>query len=69
MYTISVFKTVSDESVQTIHACQIGRGKLPTKIKTVKSGSLCWELSSFLSKFLACSQALYFLFTDRRART
>ena len=31
MYTISVFKTVSDESVQAIHACQIGRGKLPTK--------------------------------------
>ena len=33
MYTISVFKTVSDESVQAIHACQIGRGKLPTKKK------------------------------------
>ena len=31
MYTISVFKTVSDESVQAIHACQSGRGKLPTK--------------------------------------
>ena len=31
MYTISVFKTVSDESVQAIHACQIRRGKLPTK--------------------------------------
>ena len=31
MYTISVFKTVSDESVQAIQACQIGRGKLPTK--------------------------------------
>ena len=31
MYTISVFKTVSDESVQAIHACQIGRGKPPTK--------------------------------------
>ena len=31
MYSISVFKTVSDESVQAIHACQIGRGKLPTK--------------------------------------
>ena len=61
MYTISVFKTVSDESVQAIHACQIRRGKLPTKIK---SGSLCSELSSFLSKFLACSQTLYFLFTD-----
>ena len=58
MYTISVFKTVSDESVQAIHACQIGRGS-----------SLYSELNSFLSKFLACLQTLYFLFTDRRART
>ena len=63
MYTISVFKTVSDESVQAIHACQIGRGKLPKII----SGSLCSELNSFLSKFLACLQTLYFLFTDRRS--
>ena len=30
----------------------------------IKSGSLCSELSSFLSKFLASSQTLYFLFTD-----
>ena len=31
------------------------------------SGSLCSELNSFLSKFLACLQTLYFLFTDRRS--
>ena len=31
MYTISVFKTVSDESVQAIHACHFGRRKLTTK--------------------------------------
>ena len=30
----------------------------------IKSGSLCSEPSSFLSKFLASSQTLYFLFTD-----
>lgn len=34
----------------------------------IKSGSLCSELNSFLSKFLACLQTLSFLFTDRRAR-
>ena len=61
MYTISVFRLSVTKVYKPFTRVKLDVENHQPKIK---SGSLCSELSPFLSKFLSYSQTLYFLFTD-----